>query len=668
MIEGGGPGRVRPRGRSGPLDVQVANGVVDVAVADEAEAVAVAKQYLAYFAGPVEGVDGAAPGGAARRRAARTGARPTTSAAAIGGLADDGSVLELRAGLRRSAWSRRSPGSRAARSASWPTTRRTSPAPSTPTAPTRPPGSCSCATPTTSRCCSSATRRGSWSGPTPRRRGRCATPRRLFVTGANLIGAVRHDRPAQGLRPRRPGHGGRAASRRRCSASPGPPASSAAWASRARCASASARSWRRSTTRTSARQAFQQMVDRAYEHGKALNAASHFEIDDVIDPADSRRWITHAAPPGHRRRRGASAAPASTPGDRSSGRTPTSGMTTRPARALAGALEPFVGQVYFSPECHQAYEALGFAASPGATGNRRGPARRRRLLHQPGVVDGPGAGRGRGRRLRRVRPRPPSASASPMGWSLTDAAHHPAPPASTAPPPSSPGSWARRPTASTGSPSCSPGPATGSTRRPAAVRRHVLGDAARRPARRRLGARRPAAGVPRRLPHGGLDERPATARPRSRWSPRCGGPPLKSYSRSRGWSAEALDAAIERLRQLGDLDGDGLTAAGRTRRDAVEAATDVPCRRSSTTSAATSTSCRRRGAGARRRRRRWVPELPPARGLSAPARCQALRVRDRPRAPWGRGGSRCPPCASPPPARRARARRGERRSARAGPR
>ncbi len=29
--------------------------------------------------------------------------------------------------------------------------------------------------------------------------------------------------------------------------------------------------------------------------------ASHFEIDDVIDPADSRRWITTmlaAAPPG----------------------------------------------------------------------------------------------------------------------------------------------------------------------------------------------------------------------------------------------------------------------------------------------------------------------------------------------------------------------------------
>ena len=37
-----------------------------------------------------------------------------------------------------------------------------------------------------------------------------------------------------------------------------------------------------------------------YEHGKGINAASHFEIDDVIDPFDSRRWIAaalDAAPP-----------------------------------------------------------------------------------------------------------------------------------------------------------------------------------------------------------------------------------------------------------------------------------------------------------------------------------------------------------------------------------
>jgi acetyl-CoA carboxylase carboxyltransferase component len=46
-------------------------------------------------------------------------------------------------------------------------------------------------------------------------------------------------------------------------------------------------------------QAFEAMVAQAYEHGKALSSAAHFEIDDVIDPADSRRWIatTFAAAP-----------------------------------------------------------------------------------------------------------------------------------------------------------------------------------------------------------------------------------------------------------------------------------------------------------------------------------------------------------------------------------
>ena len=39
-------------------------------------------------------------------------------------------------------------------------------------------------------------------------------------------------------------------------------------------------------------------------------------------------------------------------------------IRTLPLRALASAIEPFAGQVYFSPECHQAYAALGFAPSP----------------------------------------------------------------------------------------------------------------------------------------------------------------------------------------------------------------------------------------------------------------------------------------------------------------
>ncbi|MCP4961040.1 MAG: ATP-grasp domain-containing protein [Actinomycetia bacterium] len=47
--------------------------------------------------------------------------------------------------------------------------------------------------------------------------------------------------------------------------------------------------------------AYLKMVDRMYEVGKALNFASVYEIDDVIDPADTRRWIvgafTAAGPP-----------------------------------------------------------------------------------------------------------------------------------------------------------------------------------------------------------------------------------------------------------------------------------------------------------------------------------------------------------------------------------
>ena len=39
---------------------------------------------------------------------------------------------------------------------------------------------------------------------------------------------------------------------------------------------------------------FAQMVELAYERGKAINMAEHFEIDAVIDPIDTRRWILSA--------------------------------------------------------------------------------------------------------------------------------------------------------------------------------------------------------------------------------------------------------------------------------------------------------------------------------------------------------------------------------------
>jgi hypothetical protein len=100
------------------------------------------------------------------------------------------------------------PGSMATRSASWPTTRCSSAAPSTPTAPTRRPASCSS------------------DGPRGRRPARVR--RELDAIGD----------PAERER------------------------------------------------------FFQAKLAGLYERGKALSAATAFEIDDVIDPADSRHWIT----------------------------------------------------------------------------------------------------------------------------------------------------------------------------------------------------------------------------------------------------------------------------------------------------------------------------------------------------------------------------------------
>jgi acetyl/propionyl-CoA carboxylase alpha subunit/acetyl-CoA carboxylase carboxyltransferase component len=41
---------------------------------------------------------------------------------------------------------------------------------------------------------------------------------------------------------------------------------------------------------------FDTLVEAAYQHGKALTSATTFELDDVIDPADTRRWIIRLVP------------------------------------------------------------------------------------------------------------------------------------------------------------------------------------------------------------------------------------------------------------------------------------------------------------------------------------------------------------------------------------
>jgi acetyl-CoA carboxylase carboxyltransferase component len=69
MIEGGGLGVHEP-GDIGPIDVQHANGVVDLRAADDAEAVALARRYLSYFRGAAAVADGANADGAAGSDAA----------------------------------------------------------------------------------------------------------------------------------------------------------------------------------------------------------------------------------------------------------------------------------------------------------------------------------------------------------------------------------------------------------------------------------------------------------------------------------------------------------------------------------------------------------------------------------------------------------------------
>jgi len=100
MIEGGGLGTFKPED-VGPVDVQSKNGVVDIRVRDEEEAVAVAKKYLSYFQGPVSawtcGDQTALRNALPERRRRAYKIRPILET-----LADTGSVLELRRDFGRS--------------------------------------------------------------------------------------------------------------------------------------------------------------------------------------------------------------------------------------------------------------------------------------------------------------------------------------------------------------------------------------------------------------------------------------------------------------------------------------------------------------------------------------------------------------------------------------
>ncbi len=99
MIEGGGLGVYRPED-IGPVSVQAPNGVIDVLVENEAEGVAVAKKYLAYFQGRL-GDWRFADQRLLRHAVPENRLRAYEIRPIIDTLADAGSVLELRPGFGR---------------------------------------------------------------------------------------------------------------------------------------------------------------------------------------------------------------------------------------------------------------------------------------------------------------------------------------------------------------------------------------------------------------------------------------------------------------------------------------------------------------------------------------------------------------------------------------
>jgi acetyl-CoA carboxylase carboxyltransferase component len=296
MVEGGGLGVHAPE-EIGPLEVQVADGVVDVAVADEAEAVAVARRYLSYFHGPVPDWE-APPAEALRDVVPEHRLRVYDVRAAIEGLADVGTVLELRAGFGAGMVTAlvRVEGRPIGVVANNPTHLGGAIDADGADKAARFLQLCDafdlpvvflCDTP------------GIMVGPDAEATGLVRHAARLFVTGANLtvpFGTVIL-RKGYGLGAQAMA-GGSFKAPLFCVAWPTGEVGGMGLEGAVRLG------YRKELEAIEDPEerdrVFAEMVERMYEHGQALSSASHFEIDDVIDPADTRRWIARAfaaAPP-----------------------------------------------------------------------------------------------------------------------------------------------------------------------------------------------------------------------------------------------------------------------------------------------------------------------------------------------------------------------------------
>jgi acetyl/propionyl-CoA carboxylase alpha subunit/acetyl-CoA carboxylase carboxyltransferase component len=290
MIEGGGLGIFRPE-EVGPLDVQAPNGVVDIAVADEAEAVRVARRYLSYFQGAVSGFE------CADQRLLRTiipenRLRIYDVRAVIETLADSGSVLEIRRqfGLGMVTAFIRVDGRPLGVIANNPTHLAGAIDSDGADKAARFMQLCDafdipllflCDTP------------GIMVGPESEKTALVRHASRMFVTGSNLTVPVFTIVLRKGY-----GLGAQAMAGGSFKA----PMFTVAWPTGEfggmgleGAVKLGFRKELAAVEESAARKKlFDEMVARMYQHGKAVNTASHFEIDDVIDPSDSRRWITAA--------------------------------------------------------------------------------------------------------------------------------------------------------------------------------------------------------------------------------------------------------------------------------------------------------------------------------------------------------------------------------------
>lgn len=296
MIEGGGLGVFRPE-EVGPVSVQVPNGVVDVAVEDEREAVAVAKRYLSYFQGAVPRWD-EHDQRTLRRAIPENRLRIYEIRTVIETLADAGSVLELRHGFGTGMVTAlaRVEGRPIGIVANDP--KHLAGAIDAPAADKAArflqlcdafdlPVLFLCDTP------------GIMVGPEAEKTALVRHCARLFVVGASLSVPTMTIvlRKSYGLGAQAMAGGSHKA-----------PIFTVSWPTGEfggmGLEGAVKLGFRKELEAIAdpdeRRRAFDAMVAKAYERGKALNTASHFEIDDVIDPADSRRRVAAAlrsAPP-----------------------------------------------------------------------------------------------------------------------------------------------------------------------------------------------------------------------------------------------------------------------------------------------------------------------------------------------------------------------------------